>query len=114
MSGWEPVSGGATLGGVGTEGGSVYVDEEHPTLGLRLTLEGDAARDFWAVTCGVSGWMVHTRFFSTEAQARAALEEMRPALEALAGELVAGGQRPGAPGRVESGAKLAAFTARFP
>lgn len=114
MGAWEPVAGGATLGGEGAQGGTVLLDEAHPGLGLRLTLEGDAARDFYGVTCVVEGWLVHTRFFSTEAEGRAAVEAMRPELEAVAVGLTPGGPKPGAVGRVEAGARLAAFTQRFP
>ena len=34
----------------------------------------------FAITCGVYGWMVHTRFFSDEAEAQSEFEKMKEAL----------------------------------
>jgi hypothetical protein len=34
----------------------------------------------FAITCGVSGWLVHTRYFDSETEARAQFEAMKAAL----------------------------------
>ncbi|WP_434384623.1 hypothetical protein [Melittangium boletus] len=110
---WSLTEGGHTLGRMGAEGGTVVRDESHP-CGARLILEEDLSRAFHALTCGVTGWLLHRRFFSTEAEAEAAWAEMRPALVELARELPESGPRPGAPATREAGARLGVFLARFP
>jgi len=111
--GWRPVEEGRTLGLGGTEGGTIVRDEEHPA-GLRLTLEEEPARSFYALTCGVSGWLVHSRFFGSEAEAHAAWDEMKPALLDLVAQLPASGARGLDAATREAGARLGAFLARFP
>ena len=110
---WGPAEAGGTLGMQGAEGGVIVRDEAHPA-GLRLTLEEDASRSFHALTCGVSGWLVHRRYFDNEAQALAAWEEMKPALVALRAQLPAEGARSLSAATREAGAKLGAFLARYP
>ena len=64
---------------VGTEGGTIVVDEEH-ALGARITLEQDGVIAPFAITCGIYGWIVHTRFFASRDDARHAYEAMKPEL----------------------------------
>ncbi|PTL83471.1 hypothetical protein [Vitiosangium sp. GDMCC 1.1324] len=111
--GWRPVEEGRTLGLEGSEGGIIVRDEEHPA-GLRMTLEAEPARSFHALTCGISGWLVHARHFGSEAEARAAWDEMKPALVTLAMQLPASRGSGLDPATREAGAKLGAFLARFP
>lgn len=106
---WQPYQGGSTLGLQGSEGGTITWDEEYAGA-VRLTLEQDESRSFYAVTCGVSGWLVHTRFFGSINEATDAFAEMRPALEELLARL------PDAPSRDtvrQGGELLSAFVARF-
>lgn len=63
----------------GSEGGVIVLDHEHAD-GARTTLERDTLAAPFAVTCGIYGWMVHTRFFSDEARARADVAAMPDAL----------------------------------
>jgi hypothetical protein len=63
--GWYPFEEGQTIGAQGTEHGVIIHDEEH-SLGARMTLEQDAFHAPCAITCGIYGWMVHTRFFADE------------------------------------------------
>ncbi len=58
----------------GTEGGVIILDDEHG-LGARITME--RAGSGGAITCGIYGWMVHTRFFDTEGEAREAFDAMK-------------------------------------
>ncbi|HYO75217.1 MAG TPA: hypothetical protein VE010_02040 [Thermoanaerobaculia bacterium] len=86
MTGWIACEGGSSIGATGSEGGTILRDELHPE-GSRITLELNETR--FAITCGVYGWMVHTRFFANESDAAAAYEEMKPALAAIVDELPA-------------------------
>lgn len=87
-SGWSPMDGGATEARTGGEGGVIWRDEEHAD-GARITLERDALMGApFAITCGVYGWMVHTRFFADEPTALAQYEAMKPALADIAGKVV--------------------------
>jgi hypothetical protein len=79
---WDLFDSGGTNGQKGSENGTIVRDEEH-ALGARITLERDATTAPFAITCGVYGWMVHTRFFSVEAEALAQFEEMKDALTAI-------------------------------
>ena len=110
---WRPTEGGSTLGLMGAEGGTIVRDESHPA-GLRLTLEEDPERSFHVLTCGVSGWLVHRRYFTSDAEAAVAWDEMGPALVALARQLPASGPKGLDPATREAGARLGAFLARYP
>ena len=81
-TGWSPVDDGATIGTVGSEGGAVLRDDEHP-IGSRITLERGGAAAPFAVTCGIYGSMVHTAYAGTEAEASAMYEAMRDRLSEL-------------------------------
>lgn len=76
---WHPYEDGRTQGHTGTEGGVIVVDDEHDG-GARITLERDCLRAPFAITCGVYGWMVHTRFVADDETAQYALDEMKAAL----------------------------------
>jgi hypothetical protein len=110
---WQAAHGGSTLGMAGSEGGVIVRDEAWGEE-ARLTLEQDESRGFHAITCGVSGWMVHTRYFGDAAEAHAAFEEMKPALVELLSGLPEGGPGGAPDARRTGGPLLAAFTARFP
>jgi hypothetical protein len=79
---WEPVNNGATVGQRGSENGVILCDEER-TIGARITLERDGDIAPFAITCGIYGWMFHTRFFGTEAGAATAYERMKEALNKI-------------------------------
>ena len=81
MSNWIPFDDGQSIGQTGSEGGLIERDEEH-VYGARITLESEALTPF-AITCGIYGWMVHTRFFSDEAEAQSEFEKMQDALEEI-------------------------------
>lgn len=57
-------------------------DEEHDD-GARITLEEDGEAAPWSITCGVYGWMVHTRFFSRRTDADSAFDLMKPDLDRI-------------------------------
>ncbi len=81
---WYTFENGATLGQPGSEQGIIVHDEEHP-FGARITLERAAHVAPFAITCGIYGWMMHTRFFSSEDEAEAQYGLMKAALSALLG-----------------------------
>jgi hypothetical protein len=79
---WQPFEEGTSIGETGSEGGVVLRDDEYRG-GARITLERDGAISPFAITCGVYGWMVHTRFFSTQAEAEREYAAMLPELATL-------------------------------
>jgi hypothetical protein len=96
----------------GTEGGEIIADHEH-NLGVRITLErGGKAR--FAITCGIYGWMVHTRFFDTEAEARQQYAAMQGALDEILALVSAYDDPPDDAQIDEAARELAAFVDRFP
>jgi len=96
---WSAYDDGRTLGEVGSEAGRIVSDEECDG-GARITLEEGGMTAPWSITCGVYGWMVHTRFFATREQAdgdvppmKAAIETMLAAAARIAGPEDAAGYR---------------------
>jgi hypothetical protein len=81
---WKPFASGSSLGKAGSEGGVIVRDEEFASS-ARITLEQSCAR--LAITCGVYGWMVHTRFFATRATAERELDNMKSALQSIVSSL---------------------------
>ncbi|MGA2338951.1 MAG: hypothetical protein ABSF75_03570 [Terracidiphilus sp.] len=79
---WHPSESGETLGQTGSEEGNVVRDEEH-SLGARITLERDVRIAPFAITCGIYGWMIHTRFFSFQPEAETQYDLMKTALSEL-------------------------------
>jgi hypothetical protein len=73
---WYAFDDGKTLGERGSEEGVITRDEELDD-GARITLEREARGIPFAITCGIYGWMVHTRFFGAESEAEAAYQNMR-------------------------------------
>lgn len=81
--GWYSFEGGKTIGARGSEGGTIVRDEEHGD-GARITLERETLhRVPFAITCGIYGWMVHTRFFADEPTAFDAYDSMRRSIDAI-------------------------------
>ena len=79
---WYPFDSGQSIGQVGSENGNIIRDEEHG-YGARITMERDGLTASFAITCGVFGWMVHTRFFGTESEAQEEFEKMKVELAAI-------------------------------
>jgi len=59
MKKWIPYKDGSSIGGVGSENGTILYDEEFDG-GCRITME--KCPRYYAITCGVYGSMVHTVF----------------------------------------------------
>lgn len=79
---WHTAEKGSTLGQTGSEQGVIQRDEEH-ALGARIALERGCPETPFAVTCGIYGWMVHTRFFGEQAEAEAQYEAMKKSIAEL-------------------------------
>ncbi len=73
---WNRIENGASIGERGSEDGIVVRDEEHPD-GARITLERDSETAPFTITCGIYGWMMHTRFFRDESEAQNEFEKMK-------------------------------------
>ena len=82
MGSWGRYDEGRSVGLVGSEKGVILRDDEH-TDGARITLERDGHTAPFSITCGVYGWMVHTRFFGEEAKASSQFNAMKGALSDL-------------------------------
>lgn len=81
---WKPCESGSSLGQTGSEGGVILRDEEFASS-ARLTLKQSGSR--LAITCGVYGWMVHTRFFAARATAERELGEIKSVLQSIVSSL---------------------------
>jgi hypothetical protein len=80
---WQQLSIDNRSGELGSEGGVIISDEIYNNQ-ARITLERSARLAAFAITCGLSGWLVHTRFFESEAEAGTQLDAMKAALTRLA------------------------------
>jgi len=83
---WLEFDGGSTVGQPGSECGTTIQDEEHPN-GARITLERDTRIAPFAITCGIYGWMVHTRFFRDHAEALREYGEMKASITEILSRL---------------------------
>jgi hypothetical protein len=79
MGNWKSFDTGHTIGQVGSENGIIIRDEVFQDQS-RITLEKGSAIAPFAITCGVFGWMLHTRYFGDQAQANADFEKMKEEL----------------------------------
>ena len=79
---WVSFDNGATISQIGSESGVIIRDSEHP-LGARITLERSGNIAPYSITCGIYGCMVHTCFFSTEAEASHQFELMAASLDSI-------------------------------
>ncbi len=79
---WLAYAAEATLGERGSENGIILRDDEHEQ-GARITLERDGTIAPYTITCGVYGWMMHTRFFGSEAEALADYGPMQDGLSLI-------------------------------
>jgi hypothetical protein len=76
---WRAFDIGSTFGQKGMASGETIRDEEH-ALGARITLEQNTRIAPFAITCGIYGWMVHTRFLGSEDGANAEYDKMKSAI----------------------------------
>jgi hypothetical protein len=79
---WYAFDSGKSLGERGSESGTIIRDEEYER-GARITLEHACPSAPFTITCGVYGWMCHTRFFGTESEAQSEFESMKSELSRI-------------------------------
>ncbi len=79
---WYDFDEGYSIGTSGHDGGLIVRDEEHQS-GARMTLEEDGSFAPFSITCGIYGWMFHTRYFSEEAEAAEEFELMKNDLDEI-------------------------------
>jgi hypothetical protein len=79
LMGWSLFNDGESVGTGGAESGIIQRDEEHE-LGARITLERGGSIAPWSITCGIYGWMFHTRFFSAEDESNREFDLMKAGL----------------------------------
>ncbi len=77
MSDWTAYKDGRTIGTLGTEGGVILQDEEHPRGG-RVTLK--RGETFISVSAHIYGKIDHTRFFNSVPEAQRDFEVMKTML----------------------------------
>ncbi|HXG85525.1 MAG TPA: hypothetical protein VNI84_15995 [Pyrinomonadaceae bacterium] len=79
---WYEYDDGFSIGTSGADGGIIARDEEHAG-GARITLEEESSFAPFSITCGVYGWMFHTRYFTDEAEAAEQFELMKADLDEI-------------------------------
>jgi hypothetical protein len=106
MSNWIAYDKGESIGKIGAEGGVILRDEEHE-LGARLTLK--RGNNYISVSCSIYGWMDHTRFFSTEAEAQREYLLMKPPLANMVENILSAGLND-----IKMWEAIASFVRRYP
>ena len=79
---WKMIAGGTTIGGEGSDNGTILRDEEFCQR-ARITLEKDSKTAPFSITCGIYGWMFHARGFSSLPEASEQYEQMKAALSGI-------------------------------
>jgi hypothetical protein len=79
---WSAFDGGKSIGALGSESGIIMRDEEHSD-GARITLERNPKHAPFAITCGVYGWMFHTRYLETEQEGQTEFDLMSTELSKI-------------------------------
>ena len=77
MSSWSIYNKGQTIGTISAEGGLILSDEFNED-GARITLK--RGNGYVSVSLHIRGWMDHTRFFATDADAQREYRAMRSAV----------------------------------
>ena len=110
---WHPIEEGATIGRPGSEDGITIRDDEHP-LGARITLEEKCRHCPFTITCGIYGWMCHTRFLGDLETAEKNYHEMKNELVAILLQIPFTIDPESERKSNEVCEKIAEFVARFP
>ena len=110
---WSPFEAGRSIGTSGSEDGTILADDAH-VHGARITLERDGSVAPFAITCGIYGWMLHTRWFRQEADARADYIAMKQALDEIVQAIPLESDSERDARMTETMRRIAAFVERFP
>ena len=79
---WRSFDDGRSIGTRGSENGFIICDEEND-LGARISLEREGSSAPNSITCGIYGWMMHTRFFGSPDEAQPQFEKMKTEIDAI-------------------------------
>ena len=77
MSIWKPFNRGNSVGQATPQGDTILRDEER-SINARVTIK--QGKDYVSVSCVISGWMDHTRFFRDIADAQREYDIMKAEL----------------------------------
>lgn len=105
MSNWRAHDGGRTIGKISAEGGKILLDENYGDY-ARMTLK--LGNTFIAVSANVYGWIDHTRFFNSPAEAQREYELMKVSVENMVDLLTSDASS------LKMWEAIAAFVRRFP
>jgi len=108
---WSDYDDGYTIGTSGADGGAIVRDEEYESA-ARLTLEEEGSSAPYTLTCGVYGWLSHTRYFEEEAEAETAFDEMKEEFEEILEAMP--DERAAEEEREDFAEELAAFIEKYP
>ena len=106
MSNWFAYDDGESIGKISAEGGVILRDEEHERGG-RVTLKQGG--NFISVSCHIYGWIDHTRFFRTVADAQREYIMMKNLLGSMLDDILAAGAND-----IKMWEAIADFVRRFP
>jgi len=110
---WYDYDEGYSVGTVGASGGAIVRDEEHES-GARITLEEESSFAPFAVTCGIYGWMFHTRYFSDESEANDEYDRMKDELDEILESIPAGEENLNEETENEVAEKIEMFVEKYP
>ena len=110
---WYDYDEGYSVGTVGSNGGVIARDEEHES-GARITLEEESSFAPFAVTCGIYGWMFHTRYFSDKAEASDEYDAMKNELNEILESISAEEENLDEEAHKEIAEKMERFVEKYP
>ena len=110
---WYDYDEGYSLGTVGSDGGAIVRDEEHKS-GARITLEEESSSAPFAITCGIYGWMFHTRYFSDESEAGDEYDAMKGELDEILESIPAEDENLDEETESEIAGKIEQFVEKYP
>ena len=106
MSNWVAFDNGNSIGQVSAEGGVILRDEELSHKG-RVTLK--QGKTFISVSCHIYGWIDHTRFFHTIADAQREYVIMKNIIGSMIDDILGAGAN-----ELKMWEAIADFVRRFP
>lgn len=106
MNNWSAYDNGRSIGKTSAEGGLIMRDEEH-SGGARITFKRGSG--YISVSCNLYGWVDHTRFFGTAADAQREYVALKAALTSVLGVINTDGVKD-----IKIWEAISEFVRRFP
>jgi hypothetical protein len=110
---WHSFQEGRSIGLKGSEDGAILNDEEYAAA-ARITLEQAGRTAPYAITCGLYGWMLHTRYFESQSAAESAFTDMKEDLASILLRLASLRTLPAAQQLAEVSPLLQDFLEKYP